>query len=138
MGQSFLLPEFIIRRVRVWRIRRCLYTLFWFLLFSVDVWKYLIEQRLALGFFARAAGEALSLGVAAAAVHFSGVWEWGRLASCLSRAPGSKRYQTLQVSRGIKVRNTCSKAVFGKNSLKLLFLLLERCKNKDMRSAVCK
>lgn len=55
-----------------------------FFLFSVDIWKYLMEQRLALGFFARAAGEVLSLGGATAAVYFTGVWEWGRLASCLS------------------------------------------------------
>lgn len=105
-----------------------------FFLCSVDIWKYLTEHKLALGFFARAVGGALSLNIAAAAFHWWSVSGVGFLPSFHELLV----YQNLEVLRGIKVRDTCSEAILGKNSLKIFFLLLEHHKNKEMLSAVCK
>ena len=71
-----------------------------FFLFSVDIWKYLTEHKLALGFFARAAGGALSLSIATAAFHWWSVSGVGFLPSFHKLLV--QNHQNLQVLRGDK------------------------------------
>lgn len=71
-----------------------------FFLFIVDIWKYLTEQKFALGFFARAAGGALSLRSAAAAFRWGSVSGVGFLPPPFPELLVQKHYQNFTVIEG--------------------------------------